>query len=397
MQNEQFKRLHHLANEWTDQFLTDPSFTISDVEELKSHLLDIAEDLLSQGINAEEAFSNACQRLGNTNHLKEEFEDVNTPVIQMHRAILVLSGMLAYFFLYFFIISTTRVLARLINNISQDEVLNFRLIVTYPVIFFLLIVTTTQFLYFSEEKKIPGLAKIKIKPIHTLLLFIGILLFGWIDHRMGQLLAGEFKPGLYTSYHLDLLFDYLKYSLPFVLIVSFIILYKRHYQLLKLTDHQSKKIIPGFLIIFSGVLVYFVLYFLMHATSRILFSVLQHYVNDPLLNIRRVQIFILLFQWMFLMFSAGLYFLDKHLVDRMRRFHFKPVHTMWMLIATIILAITDRIFLPISRYSIIADVEMKAKLNLVFVYSDATFPFIICASFLLLFYKYYRNNVRITA
>jgi hypothetical protein len=80
------------ASVWAEHLRTDPSFTDSDVEELKSHLIDLSEELRLSGLNEEEAFMVAASRLDVTSTLKKEFEEINLPVIQLRKTILVLSG-----------------------------------------------------------------------------------------------------------------------------------------------------------------------------------------------------------------------------------------------------------------------------------------------------------------
>ncbi len=451
------------ATLWAEQFKADSTFTVSDVEELKDHLIDLTEDLIEAGLNEEEAFRIASTRLGDISILKNEFEEVNSPVIQMRKTILVLSGVLTFFLLYFFMISSTRLLVLVLHQLKEDPVWNFGLVFSYVTTFHLFIIAFTLFFYFYGKKGVTKLERLKIKPRHTFLLFSGIIILASIDLWFRELIRA-FEFSNYTS-HLYSLFDYLGYTFPLVVIICFIVLYKKYYlttihneantglstelmpidtpvelsanvigdeqlknrldlhlkelKKIGLNDEEAFEIakmrigmyprqnknyitansqgrsMHSLLIILSGVLVYFFLYFLLHSSARILFTVLQHYENDPVLNIRRTWSYVMFYQWLFILFTAGVYFLDKNIVQRIKRLHIKPLHTLWMLFATIFLAILYRCFLIISKYSISSDFEMKTKLYKIFLYSDFTFPFILCACFLALFYKYYRDNVRI--
>jgi hypothetical protein len=147
--------------------------------------------------------------------------------------------------------------------------------------------------------------------------------------------------------------------------------------------------------ILSGIWVYFLLHFLLFSTTRVFFTVLQYFENDPLSNIKRTWSYVLIFQLLFIFLSISLYLRDNNIVKIIKRLNFEPIHIKWIFIAIIFFAFIDRCFYPISKFSLISDYNMKIKLSEVFLYTSYSFPFIICACFLMLFSKYYRDNVQI--
>lgn len=450
---------------WAEQLRTDPSFTGSDVEELKSHLIDLSEELKLSGLNDNEAFVVAASRLGVTS-LKNEFEEINLPVIQLRKTILVLSGILFFFLLYFFMISSTRLLFLVLHDLIVDPHLRIKCVVIYVIVYHLFIIAGTLFLYFFSEKMERRIEKLKIKPHRTFLLFSGIVVLAITDLCFRQLIKEVFGTRFYTSVLLTAIFDYLAYIYPLVIVICFVVLFKKYYfsaimngtnsvlaselpsipentpinsqsdpmvdqQLKSRLDLHLKELekiplsteeaygvakmrmgiepwgnyttassqgnsIRNLMIVLSGVLVYFFLHFLLFSSARILFTALQYFENDPVLNIRRTWLYVLNFQGFFVFFTAGFYFLDKNIVQRLNRLHIKPVHTFWLLFATIFLAIVDRCLFPITRNLIGRDhIDLTNKFINIFVVSDYTFPFILCACFLVLFCKYYRDHVRI--
>lgn len=459
--------LYEQASVWADQFRTDPSFTISDAEELKCHLLDISENLILKGLSETEAFAVATSRLGDSTSLRNEFKEINAPLIQLRKALLVLSGILAFSLLYFFIFASTDLLVIVLDHINDDYIMNFWYVVFYTLSLILIIVASNVILYFSDNRKIKLFEKIKMRPGHLFLLFLGTLLLALMDQWFRQLLKVEFNPGSYTNTHLYALFDYLNYILPFVLIANFIILYwkfdrtalqskassnsnseiqtmqedkpiqysvdyiswpetdlqwKSHLEVLesiglskeeaieimKLRNIENslkinnnnlpnnpKRFNKNLLLVFSSVLVYFFLHFLLNSTSRILVSLLQYFENDPALNIRRILSFVVSFQGLFILFAAKLYFLDTKTMEHIERLYIKPAHTILLLLATIFFALLDRLFLPISKNCLGNSMALKYKLMNILYVSDFTFPFILCACFLILFNKYYRDNIRV--
>ncbi len=459
--------LYEQASVWADQFRTDPSFTILDAEELKCHLLDVSEDLVLKGLSENEAFAVATSRLGDSFALRNEFREINAPVIQLRKALLVLSGILAFSFLYYFFFASTGLLVFVLDYFNDDYALNFRYVFSYTLAYILIIAVSTVILYFSDDRKIKLFEKIEIRPGHLFLLFLGTLILALIDQWFRQLFKTEFNPGSYTNTHLYALFDYLNYLLPFILIVCFIVLYRIFDQTVlqskassnsnseiktiledkpiqysvdyiswKETDLQCKSQLEvleniglskeeaieimklrnignslkinnnnlpynrkrfnhDLLLVFSSVLVYFFLHFLLNSTSRILISALQYFENNPALNIRRTLSFVMSFQGLFILFAATLYFLDMKVVKHIERLHIKPVHTILLLLATVFFAFLDRLFLPISKNCLGNNMALKYKLMNILYVSDHTFPFILCACLLVLFNKYYRDNIRI--
>lgn len=386
--------LYGQATLWADQLRTVPSFTISDAEELKGHLLDIAEDLVSQGLSEAEAFAVAASRLGRPSELKDEFEEVNTPVIQLRRTILVLSGILVFFLFFYFLVSTTRLLVLALDHFSTNVVLNYRIVFSYVGFYLMLIVIATVIIYFSDLKKIERLEYKKIKPGHMLILYGSTLILALINNWLTNKIHGLSVRAYHAFYLQYTLFDYLNYLLPLISITCFIVLYKK-FNRLKISDHEELPM-KTTLLVLSGILVYFLLHFLLHSSARILFSALEYNLDDPELNNRRIWSFVMTYQLLFVLLTTAIYFLDKNLVKQLKNLNLKPAHTLWLLFATIFLAILDRLFLPIAARMIRnSGPEIDHKYWDVFTISDLSLPFILGACFLVLFSKYYRDNIKI--
>lgn len=460
--------IYQQASVWAEQLKTDPAFTNSDAEELKGHLIDLSFELTEKGLNEEEAFLIAASRLGDTSQLKTEFEEVNTSIIQMRKIILVLSGILAYFFLYFLMITSTRLLFFLLNRSKIDSVNSIKFTFYYVIAFHAFVIISHLIIYFNGKKLINKIADIKIKPQYTFVLFSGVFSLCVADQFFRMAIKSAIKIGTYSHRHLYYIFDYSAYSFPLILILCFIVLYKKYYLTIKqlsidselsnelqvssgitnsiletgcdpepkmkdqsndqmkelvqigLDDDEAKWIIfkrqglitpktkdfnsvnkPGsqmylLLNILSGGLTYFFFYFLLYSSARILFTVLQHFEDNALLNIKRTWSYVIIYQLLFVFFTASLYFLDTKLVQHIKRIHLNPKHVFWIFMTVVVLAITDRCFYPISRQSIYQNREMLVKLNNIFYYSGYSFLFILSACFLVLFYKYYRDNIKIS-
>lgn len=450
------------ASGWADKLRVDPAFTDSDAEELKCHLIDLTEDLIESGLNKEEAFAIASLRLGDLSILKSEYQEVNTPIHQMRKAIFVMSGILAFFLLYFFMIFSMRSLVLIFDQISKHAVQNVRYVVSIDIIYHLSVIGSALYIYFLGAKTIKKIERLRLIPRHAFILFIGLIIFSVADQWLRILIGARFEPGSYISNQLYTLFTYTGYTFPLITIICFLTLYKKYYLSTKqgklnssfpkefnlekdysgecssvlfdaeqqkdqindlrkiglndeevflvlhrrngslsptgndITDINSSGNTMSYILkILSGVLVYFFFYFFQNTTARVFFTVLQYFEKAPLLNIKRTWSYVIIFQSLFIFFTVSLYLLDKNIIDRIKQIKVKPVHTLVIFFITILFAFVDRCFYPFSQNAIGSDYEMKTKLFRVFFYSGYSLPFIICACFLVLFSKYYRDNMRI--
>ena len=66
--------LEHAITEWRKQMLGAGIKTPVPLEELESHLSDDVEEQIQSGLNAQQAFENSVQRIGQANELRSEFK-----------------------------------------------------------------------------------------------------------------------------------------------------------------------------------------------------------------------------------------------------------------------------------------------------------------------------------
>jgi hypothetical protein len=215
---------------WVSKIKSEPSFTESDSEELKSHFLDSIDKLKDTGLNDEEAFWVASRRIGTTVDWKEDYSQANNQVIQMRRSVLILAGVMVYFCLYYFIEFTSRLL--FIILLSED--INGYLVVLWVsryligahIVFIILAVC----IYFLEKKTVSFIENVKIRPKYTLLLLFTTIIFGITDtclYPVAKNLIGQDNP---LRSHLIHIYLYFNYSFPLIICVSFIFLYFKYYR-----------------------------------------------------------------------------------------------------------------------------------------------------------------------
>jgi hypothetical protein len=230
MEGKKEFNIQEQTDRWVNKVKSDPVFTESDSEELRSHLLDSFDRLKNTGLSDEEAFLIASRRLGTIVDWEEDYQQANNQVIQMRRTILIMSGVLLYFCFYYFIGFSARLffIVSVHNNINgqlaADRLLRF---LAGAHILFLILAAG---IYFLEKKTVPFIENIKMKPKHTLLLLFITIIFSITDTCLNTVAKSL------TSQDLDLrsrylhIFQYFDYSFPLMICAVFIILHFKYYK-----------------------------------------------------------------------------------------------------------------------------------------------------------------------
>ncbi len=217
-------------DQWVIKIKSDPSLTESDSEELKSHLLDSIDRLKDTGLNDEEAFWVASRRIGTTVDWKEDYGQVNNPIIQMRRSILILGGVLVYFCLYYFIEATSRLLLIILlsKNINGYLAVNwvFRYLIGAHIVFIILALS----IYFMDMKTVSFIENIKMKPKHILTLLFVTILFSITDTCLIPVAKNLMRQDDLIRSHLIHIYLYFNYSFPLIICVSFIFLFFKYYR-----------------------------------------------------------------------------------------------------------------------------------------------------------------------
>jgi hypothetical protein len=227
--NIEFNLQEHV-NQWAGQLKSELSITESDTEELKSHLLDLVDELKKTGLDDEEAFWVASKRMGNRQEWGAGYEEVNRPLIQMRRSLLILAGVLAYFLLYYFTSFSSKLLFIVLLWQHVDGFVALNWVSRYLSGMHFAIIIAAISMYFLEEKIIAFIENVKMKPKHTLYLLLTAIIFGITDtclypvakNMMGQ--NFQLRSQLYRD------FQYFDYSFPLVICVCFTILYFKYYK-----------------------------------------------------------------------------------------------------------------------------------------------------------------------
>lgn len=222
--------LDNEINQWLGKQQTNPSFTASDREELKCHLYEIIDALIEKGLDEEEAFVVAKMRLDIDSEMEKEYNEGNKPILQMRRSLLILAGVLVYFMLYYFILSTSKILiiALQLNDVSKTVTIEWvsRYLLTWHFVIVLFFVS----LYFLESKTINFIEKLKLKPKGTIALLAIAALLAIIDTCLYPIIKNMLEKNIPVLSILFQNYNYFEFSFPFIIGLGFIFIYYKYHK-----------------------------------------------------------------------------------------------------------------------------------------------------------------------
>lgn len=226
--------INHQIEQWYNTIKSQPGFTDADAEELKTHLLDMMDELQDAGLDEEEAFIIATRRLGNADDIESEYRQENQDVIQTRRSAIILSGVLIYFFSFHFVGS----LAKLIfMGLLEIELPGPRVIFWMNRFFitahFLLIVLFTSILL-SEKRVVNFIENLKIRPRHTIVFLITTFILGVTNVSLMALAKGMVREDYGLRGQLIHSHIYNEYTFPLLFCIGFILIYSKYYRKAKI-------------------------------------------------------------------------------------------------------------------------------------------------------------------
>ena len=219
--------LQDQINNWVSSL---GSTTESDSEELKSHLLDLIDELKEAGLDNEEAFWVASKRMGNCFELESVYSEVNSPIIQMRRSLFILSGVLAYFLLYYFIEFSSKLIFIWLLMQKTDGYLAANWMSRYLIGVHFLFIFLVVSIYLLEKKTVSFIENVKIKPKHTLFMLLTTIIFGITDTCLYPVAKNLASLDYSLRSRLIHVFIYFDYSFPLIICVGFIFLYFKYHR-----------------------------------------------------------------------------------------------------------------------------------------------------------------------
>jgi hypothetical protein len=432
------------VEQWYNNLRSVSSLTESDCYNLKDHLLNTIDELKAAGLDDEEAFEVAMIRLGKDFNFEKEYGRVNSDILLTRKILLILSGIMIYFLFYFCMNTTARMIFFHSGYIVEDTATLKRTILYFLIFYHLFFVILTVFIYINGSRIFNKTRNLKILPLHIVLLVIIVFSLAFTDFKLQNIINEELSTGylLITNYFSIL--GYSGYSFSFVMALCFLTIFMRRNRLASKkiiahggnvnvestateTDEQFKKEFGDqlgkfkemglaeeeaiaiirrsiavsplsdekeesderdtkpmniILIALSGILVYLLLYYSLHATARIFLTVIQHIENDPEKNFGWVRWYVASFHLVIIFFTTSVYIKDRNLIERLKKLNIKPIKISLIFLTTVFLALADYFLLPIARDSIGHNFELILKFQNIIQFSNLSFSFVILMCFL---------------
>lgn len=214
---------------WEKDLKSSSVFTRSDIDELKSHLIDIYEDMLEKGLKEEEAFFIAVKRLGKPFNWEEEFSQTNNPATQTRKTLLLIAGIILYYCSYYLslIIAKLAVIGGNLLNIETIELIRInKLVICILLLTVLLIICC---LFIKERFLINLLEKIQFRPRHAVYMAVLTLIFAIIERCLTPVLKHSITVS-YLRIELSNTYMYFEYIYVILLIFGFVVLFIRHFR-----------------------------------------------------------------------------------------------------------------------------------------------------------------------
>ncbi len=211
---------------WVESIELEPSVINSDTEELKSHLLDIIDDLKGIGLNDEEAFLIASKRLGDSSEWGDDYSEANNSFIQMRRSLIILSGVLGYYILYYFLRFSTMSyflysLAHKLNGYAVCEKINDILLIVQLILSLFFI-----YVFFFGKKIIAFIEGVRLKPIIAIVFLTIAIVLGGLNILLTRFIRFFEIQGRSHLFH-DV-YRYFEFSFPFIFCLGFVLLYYKY-------------------------------------------------------------------------------------------------------------------------------------------------------------------------
>ncbi|MEN6457033.1 MAG: hypothetical protein ABFD10_22500 [Prolixibacteraceae bacterium] len=462
---------------WYEQLKRSTDITASDSEELKCHLLDSVDHWQEVGLDEEEAFWVSSRRLSLSFEIIRAYREENISLIQMKRTVLVLSGVLGFFFSYYFLFFSSMLLFYGLTVSDIAGYVALRWLTNYLNVVQIALIISFAGIFFMEKKFVPLIRRIRLKPKHTILLLTATLFFASGKQYLYSVIREICRSQPFWGQLYDVFFNF-RFSFPFLFCLSFVLLFWKYnkkltdpaegnnqeaaeedgtnnlaegidkwceqqkstsgttgsnaeqlkvrltetmneLKALKLTGEEAfgiavKRLGTGHFhwedktpevddskiqmkrsfLILSGALAYFLFYYFFGFTSKLFFIILRSFDMAGMIALKWVSGYLTLVCFAFVFFSISIYFFEKKTLSLIESLEIKIKHIFSLFLTALGFGIVDTCLLPLSRNLMMSD-DIKISFAKALIHFDYAFPLIICAGFVILYFRYYREITKI--
>ncbi|MFW6275807.1 MAG: hypothetical protein ACOC2M_04150 [bacterium] len=145
------------------------------------------------------------------------------------------------------------------------------------------------------------------------------------------------------------------------------------------------------LLILAGVLVYFLGYYFIFFTSKLLIIFMRLAEVSAIITYEWLTRYMI--SWLFVVAAAfiSIYFREEKTIRFIEKLYVKPKHTIIYFSVTVIFAITDTSLFPIVKNILDKDRIILGRLYQFYNYFNFAFPFLLGLAFIFIYYKYYKK------
>lgn len=215
---------------WIEVNCSKEDLTPSDIQEMRDHMLLSVEELVEEKyLTKEEAFAVTKVRFGDADGWTVEMKNMNEDNFQLRKVVFLFGGVLVYFILYHFIISSTELLYFWLDFYNDKPAeINILRIKQYVLTCYFITGGGILVLFFMENKIVNFLSQIKINAIHIVLLFILLLTLFVLGRYLRYESVGMFGNQTRDRYRFLNIFSLLSYIYPILFGLGFILLFIRY-------------------------------------------------------------------------------------------------------------------------------------------------------------------------
>lgn len=218
-----------LIDSWEENLKQSQAFSPSDIQELKSHLLDQTDELIESGLDEKKAFLMASKLIGQPAILEDDYLITNQPYIQTRKTLLVTAGAILYYCFNYFTLLTAKlivVFGVLLKVSYSDLLLLNKIILGIPLLFILFLFTS---LLINDKYLIQTLNNIQIRPKQAVLLVILTFFFVAGDRCMLPFLNNSL-----TNHHWRNIFfnvyTLFEYIILVLILTGFIVVFIKYFR-----------------------------------------------------------------------------------------------------------------------------------------------------------------------
>jgi len=150
------------------------------------------------------------------------------------------------------------------------------------------------------------------------------------------------------------------------------------------------------LIIFLGVLLYFLnFYFIKSSYKVLIFTLLTTNHTEGLLALNWGKRYLICWYFIVIIFFVSIILMERKTLSFIEKIKFKPKHTILLIFLTFIFALIDYCINPLIKNTLLDNYYLQDLFIHTILYYDVTFPFLISIGFVFIYYKY-QNKTKIS-